>query len=174
MYLGILVSVNIADTFMSIPFLICSGNHRRWVDSGMLVILIMLMTSMSILNTALAIIACEFCILAYWWLWSYWWSHVHFYPALAIIGSELYILACWRSCWWFYVHSSSYSGNHSLWVVHSDMLITVILFMIPYPYHSSFYSGNHSLWVLYLIYPWLWWCWWFYVHSLHCFGNHSG
>ena len=152
---------------------------------------------------ALTIIVGELYCLACWWLWLYWWFHVHssccignhsmwvLYSCILVTVIILMItcsfLSCsgnyreWvvhscmlKICWWFYVHSSSYSGNHSLWVVHSGMLITVILFMIPYPYHSSFYSGNHSLWVLYLIYPWLWWCWWYYIHSLYCFGNHSG
>ena len=61
--------------------------------------------SISILHFALAIIGGELCILADWWLWSYWWLHVH---------------------------SSSCSGNYSMWVVHPSML--VIMLMTPCPF----------------------------------------
>ena len=91
---------------------------------------------MSILYPALAIIGSELC------LWACW-SHDHsdhpmsiLYPALEIIVGELCILPCWWlwSCWSSHVHSLACSGNHRQWVVCSDMLVTMIMLIILYPF----------------------------------------
>ena len=100
---GILVTVIILIPSCSFHYSIYSGNYRRWVvNFGILVTVIILMISFP-LCPALTIIVGELYILACWWLWLY---------------------------WWFHVHSSCCIDNHSVWVVHSGMLLIVIMLMV--------------------------------------------
>ena len=115
----------------------CSHKYSMWVvHSGILVTVIVLIIPSPFFHCILALIGCKLCILACWWLWS---------------------------CWWLHVHSSSCCHNHRLWVVYSDILVTLIMLIIDINCMSILYPVlsiiDSELCIL--PYWWMYLCWWF-------------